>query len=486
MTDLALRRRFPVRTLGALALGTALAGCTVGPNYHRPAPAEAPAPQFKELAGWTEAAPADGVPKGDWWTALDDPLINELEPQVRVNNQTVRADYANYQQAIALVHEASAQLYPTLGATGSATRSRASNVTGNQFTLEGTASWSPDIWGKVRRQIESNAASAQSSEATLANATLSEQVSLAVAVIDLRVADANIDLLKQTVAAYEEYNRVINSVVQNGYKLYSPLDAANARTDLENAKSNLLNAGIARAQYVHAIAVMVGKNPESLDIPHNAALPTLPQVPVTVPSVLLQRRPDIAAAERTMASENALIGVAVAAYYPDISLSGAIGTGASAISNLFKSASTLWSVGGTATETLFDFGARKGAVDAARAAYDSAVATYRGTVLTAFQGVEDELVASRVLGEQAKVLDAAVADSARATEIARSQFQVGTADYTAVSSAQFTEFATRQSALTVAQSRLVAAVTLIGDMGGGWSADQLHNPRHIDPRKAPN
>jgi NodT family efflux transporter outer membrane factor (OMF) lipoprotein len=480
MTVTALRRTL------VFTLGTALAGCTVGPNYHRPAPAEAPPAQFKELAGWTEAAPADGTPKGDWWTALNDPLLNELEPQVRVSNQTVRADYANYQQAIALVHEASATLYPTLGVTASGQRARASGVTANQFTAEGTASWSPDIWGKVRRQVESDAAAAQSSEATLANAVLSEQVSLATAVIDLRVADANIDLLKTTVAAYEDYNRIIGSVVNNGYKLYSPLDAANARTDLENAKSSLLNAGIARAQYVHAIAIMVGKNPESLDIPHNAALPTLPQVPVVVPSVLLQRRPDIAAAERTMAAQNALIGVAVAAYYPDISLSGAIGGSAAAIGNLFKAANTLWSVGGSATETVLDFGARKGAVDYAKAGYNSAVASYRSTVLTAFQGVEDELVSLRVLGEQAKVLDSAVADSAHATELARAEFQVGTADYTAVSNALVTEIGTRQTALTVAQSRLVAAVTLIGDMGGGWSADQLHNPRHIAPAKAPD
>jgi len=476
-----------------LTLGTALAGCTVGPNYHRPAPAEAPAPQFHEVAGWMQATPADSLPKGDWWTALRDPLIDQLEPQVRVANQTVRADYANYQQALAIVGEANATLFPTLGATASATRARTSASTakgpvasvGNQFSVEGNASWSPDIWGKVRRQIESDVASAQSSEATLANATLSAQVTLATTVINLRVADANIDLLKQTVAAYDDYLKVVASSVQTGYKLYSPLDEANARTQLQTAQSNLLNAGIARAQYVHAIAVLVGKNPEDLDIPHSTSLPTLPAVPVGVPSALLQRRPDIAAAERTMAAQNALIGVAVAAYYPDISLTGAIGSGASAVSQLFKAATSIWSVGASASETLIDFGARKSAVAQARAAYDAAVANYRGTVLSAFQGVEDNLVSLRVLSDQAGVLDKAIGSAAHASDVAHSEYQIGTVDYTAVADAALTEIATRQTALSVQQSRLVASVSLIGNLGGGWSADQLHNARHLSPAKAP-
>jgi len=476
-----------------LTLGTALAGCTVGPNYHRPAPAEAPAPQFHEVAGWMQATPADSLPKGDWWTALGDPLIDQLEPQVRVANQTVRADYANYQQALAIVGEANATLFPTLGATASATRARTSASTakgpvasvGNQFSVEGNASWSPDIWGKVRRQIESDVASAQSSEATLANATLSAQVTLATTVINLRVADANIDLLKQTVAAYEDYLKVVASSVQTGYKLYSPLDEANARTQLQTAQSNLLNAGIARAQYVHAIAVLVGKNPEDLDIPHSTSLPSLPAVPVGVPSALLQRRPDIAAAERTMAAQNALIGVAVAAYYPDISLTGAIGSGASAVSQLFKAATSIWSVGASASETLIDFGARKSAVAQARAAYDAAVANYRSTVLSAFQGVEDNLVSLRVLSDQAGVLDKAIGSAAHASDVAHSEYQIGTVDYTAVADAALTEIATRQTALSVQQSRLVASVSLIGNLGGGWSADQLHNARHLSPAKAP-
>jgi len=490
MKGRALRRRTLI-----LGLGSALAGCTVGPNYHRPAPAEAPAAQFKELSGWTQAAPADAAPKGDWWTDLGDPLLNQLEPQVRVSNQTVRADYANYQEALAIVGEANATLFPTLGVSGSATRARSTLSTGNgtsvasvgnQFSVQGSASWTPDIWGKVRRQIESDVAAAQSSEATLANATLSAQVTLATTVIDLRVADANIALLKQTVAAYDDYLRVVASSVQTGYKLYTPLDEATARTQLQTAQSSLLNAGIARAQYVHAIAVLVGKNPEDLDIPASTTLPTLPNVPVGVPSALLQRRPDIAAAERTMAAQNAAIGVAVAAYYPDISLSGLIGTSASAIGDLFKAATSTWSLGANATETLIDFGARKSAVAQARAAYNAAVANYRQTVLSAFQSVEDNLVSLNVLAKQATVLDAAIGEAKHASDLARDEYQVGTVDYTAVANAKLSEIGTRQTALSVAQDRLIAAVQLIGNLGGGWSADDLHNARHLSPAKAPN
>jgi NodT family efflux transporter outer membrane factor (OMF) lipoprotein len=311
-------------------------------------------------------------------------------------------------------------------------------------------------------------------------------VTLATTVIELRVADANIDLLKQTVAAYDDYLRVVASSVQTGYKLYTPLDEASARTQLQTAQSSLLNAGIARAQYVHAIAVLVGKNPEDLDIPPSTTLPTLPQVPVGVPSALLQRRPDIAAAERTMAAQNAAIGVAVAAYYPDISLSGLIGTSASAIGNLFKAATSTWSLGANATETLIDFGARKSAVAQARAAYDAAVANYRQTVLSAFQNVEDNLVSLNVLAKQATVLDSAIAEARHASALARDEYQVGTVDYTAVANATLSEIGTRQTALTVQQDRLIAAVELIGNLGGGWSADQLHNARHLSPAKAPN
>jgi NodT family efflux transporter outer membrane factor (OMF) lipoprotein len=483
-----------------------LASCMVGPNYHRPPPASAPAPHYTELPGWTPAAPSDAGPKGDWWTDFHDPLLDELEPAVRVSNQTIRADYENYQQALALVRVANAALYPTFGATGSVARSRVSaNATSagaaagtttsaatsaaaagpshyvvNQGSVEGTLSWTPDIWGQLRRTIEQNAANAQASEATLANATLSAQITLATTVINLRATDADIDLLTRTVAEYTENLRVVSNAVNSGYSLYPPSDEVTARVELENAQASLVALGLARAQYAHAIAVLVGKNPEDLDIPRSTALPTLPDVPVGVPSILLQRRPDIAAAERTMAAENAAIGVAIAAYYPDLSLSAAAGFAQAPLAGLFHAANSVWSIGATGSETILDFGARAGQVAAAKAEYESAVATYRATVLSAFQAVEDDLAGLRILAQQAAVLEAAVRDAKHGAEIARNEYLAGTVDYTTVAAAQTTELGDEQSALAVQQSRLVDAATLIGDLGGGWSVAQLHDARHAD------
>lgn len=471
------------------------AGCLVGPNYYRPPPAAEPAPQYKELPGWAPAAPADTAPKGDWWTGFQDPLLDQLEPTVRVSNQTVLADYQNYQQALALVREADAALYPTIGATGSVTRSR-TNVSATrsnanvvaarstyeitQGSVEGTVSWELDIWGEVRRTIEENQANAQASEATLANATLSDQVTLATTVINLRATDVDIDLLTKTVLEYTEYLRVVSNAVNAGYSLYPPSDELTARVQLENAQASLIALGVARAQYVHAIAVLVGKNPEDLDIPHSSGLPAMPEIPVGVPSTLLQRRPDIATAERTMAAQNAAIGVAVAAYYPDISLSAAYGFAQGPLGGLFSAADTVWSIGATGTETIFDFGARRAQVDAAKAAYESAVATYRATVLSAFQGVEDNLAGLRILAQQAEALEAAVRDAKRAAEIALNEYLAGTVDYTTVATALATELTDEQNLLAVEQSRLVDAATLIGDLGGGWSEAQLNNVQYLD------
>lgn len=482
-----------IRARAILPLALLLAGCAVGPDYQRPSPASPAPARFKELPGWMPAAPADAAPKGDWWTAFHDPLLDRLEPEVRVSNQTIQADYQNYQSALALVRQADAALFPTIGATGSVTRSKSgaggggfSSSSGASFStgpvtekvIEGTLSWTPDIWGKLRRAIEQSEANAQASEATLANATLSAQVTLATTVINLRVADANIDLLTRTVAEYEESLRVVSNAVQAGYSLYPPSNQITAQVQLENARANLIALGIARAQYAHAIAVLVGKNPEDLDIPHSAGLPTLPDVPVGVPSALLQRRPDIAAAERTMKAQNAAIGVAIAAYYPDISLSADYGLLA-----LSRASETIWSIGASGTETILDFGTREAQVAAAKANYQAAVATYRATVLGAFQSVEDDLSGLRILGEQAAALEKAVADAKRGAQIARDEYQTGTVDYTTVANAQATELTDEQTALNVQQTRLIDAATLIGDLGGGWSDAQLHDPQ--SPEESP-
>ncbi|HTY56721.1 MAG TPA: efflux transporter outer membrane subunit [Candidatus Binataceae bacterium] len=496
-----------------LSLLLLLAGCLVGPNYYRPSPAAEPAPRYKELPGWVPAAPADAAPKGDWWIDFRDPLLDRLEPSVGISNQTVLADYQNYQQALALVREADAALFPTIGATGFVTRSR-SNVTvtssgANVATapsavatptaaaasrtasvpsafeitegaVEGTVSWDLDIWGKVRRTIEENQANAQASEATLANATLSEQVTLATTVINLRVTDIDIDLLTRTVTEYTEYLRVVSNAVKAGYSLYPPSDELIARVQLENAQASLIALGVARAQYEHAIAVLVGRNPEDLDIPRSTGLPAMPEIPVGVPSILLQRRPDIAAAERTMKAQNAAIGVAVAAYYPDISLSAAYGFAQGPLGGLFSAANTVWSIGATGTETIFDFGARRAEVAAAKAAYQSAVANYRATVLSAFQGVEDNLAGLRILSLEAEALRAAVRDAKSAAQIALNEYLAGTVDYTTVATAQATALTDEENLLTVRQNELVEAATLIGDLGGGWSEAQLNNVPYLD------
>ncbi|WP_144113482.1 efflux transporter outer membrane subunit [Paraburkholderia sp. BCC1886] len=473
-----MRLASPLRPLAALTLALLMSGCMVGPDYHRPQ-VNVPA-TYSELPGWTQAEPNAAAPKGDWWTAFDDPLMNELEPLVSVSNQTVRQDYANYQEALADVRVARAGLFPTVGATGSTTRQRAASGTTarvvNSGSLEGNVSWAPDLWGQVRRTIEQNAATAQASEATLANATLSEQVALATAIIDLRVSDANADLLRQTVAAYQRYLDVISQQSQAG--TIAPSDLITARTQLENAQSSLIALGVSRAEYTHAIAVLVGKNPEELTIPPSTSMPTLPGIPVGVPSTLLERRPDIAVAERDMAAQNAAIGVAVSAYYPDVSLSALDGFTQSPVSGLLHIANYVWSLGGSATETLFDGGLRSADVDAAKAAYDAALANYRGTVLTAFKDIEDDLSGLRILAEQSVVLDSAVADAKQGAEIAFNEYQAGTVDYTTVATAQATALSSQQTALTVQENRLVDAANLYGDLGGGWSANDLHDARH--------
>jgi NodT family efflux transporter outer membrane factor (OMF) lipoprotein len=477
------RERIDMNTLRkalAFSLALPLGGCLVGPNYHRPA---VPTPtQYKELAGWTVAAPAADQPKGEWWTAFNDPLLDELEPTVSVSNQTVRQDYANYQEALAELQIARSALYPTVGITGSVTKQHAAsglNTPGFGGTLtagslEGNVAWAPDLWGAVRRNIESSKATAQASAATLANATLSEQTALATAVIELRMTDANIDLLSQTVAAFTEFLRVVSN--QGAAGTTPPSDVITARTQLENTQSSLIALGVARAQLAHAIAVLAGKNPEDLDIAHSTKVPTLPTVPVELPSTLLQRRPDIAVAERQMAAANAQIGVAVAAYYPNLSLSAAGGFSQSPLSGLLHAANHVWSLGADATENLFQGGLTHAQVAAAKATYEASVANYRGTVLKALQNVEDDLAGLRILAEQNEVLDSAVRDATRGTEIAFNEYRAGTVDYTTAATAQATQLSIQETALSVQQQRLLDAVSLIGDLGGGWSADQLKNP----------
>ncbi|MDR0481059.1 MAG: efflux transporter outer membrane subunit, partial [Gallionellaceae bacterium] len=396
-------------------------------------------------------------------------------------NQTVRASYANYQQALASVSIANAALFPTLGITGGVTRQRANVATPvvNSGTLEATAGWQLDVWGQLRRATEESEANAQASQATLAAATLSAQVALVQAIINLRVTDANIDLLQQTVKEYEESLRVVDN--QNRAGTIPPSNLETARAQLENAQSSLLNLGIARAQYAHAIAVLVGRNPGDLDLPHNAVLPTLPTIPAMLPSTLLQRRPDIASAERAMAAQNAAIGVAVSGYFPTVSLSGVAGFAQSPLDGLLRAANRVWSLGANAAMPLFNAGATRAEVRAAEAAYDAAVANYRGAVLGAFQNVQDDLAALRILEQQSAVQERATQSATRAAEISFNEYKAGIVDYTTVATAQTSMLATRQTELSLRAQRLQNAAALIGDLGGGWSADQLGKETTLPP-----
>ncbi len=461
----------------------------VGPDYHR---AAAPmTPTFKELPGWRLATPQDAAPKGAWWEAFGDPQLSRLEQQIDSGNQTLREQAAAYDNAQALVDEARANLFPVLSANAGVTRS--SSGTGStgqtsssgsaartQYTLEGSASWDLDVWGKIRRQVESNVAGAQASAALLANARLSAQASLATDYLDLRVTDALQRVLDDTVRNDTESLRITQNQYIAGVAARS--DVLTAQTQLESARSSAINVGVARAQYEHAIAVLVGVPPAALTIAPVSTVPKVPDTPGLVPATLLERRPDIAEAERTMKSENALIGVAVAAYYPDITLSALFGYAGNPLGSLISSANRVWSLGASATDAIFQGGARSAAVRAARATYDQSVATYRQTVLTAFQQVEDALSGLRLLGEQEAVERQTVVDATRAAQIALNEYRAGTQAYTAVITAQNTLLAAQQTLLSIQQSRLTDAVLLVQALGGGWRTAELPDRNWLQRR----
>jgi NodT family efflux transporter outer membrane factor (OMF) lipoprotein len=450
-----------------------LVGCTVGPDYQRPdAPTGA---GFKEAAdappGWKLGTPGDTIPKGAWWSIYHDPTLDGLESQVALSNQNIKSFEAQYRQAQAIVDEARSQEYPTAGVTAGATRSRSGSGARTQYTAQGTATWDLDLWGRIRRQVESDQASAQVGAADLANATLSAQETLANDYFQLRGQDALTRLLADTVKADQEALRITQNQYDAGTA--APSDVAAAQTQLASAQAQLIAAGVQRQQFEHAIAVLTGVPPSALTLPPGTLATDVPVAPPGLPSALLERRPDIAAAERTMAEQNALIGVAVAAYYPDISLSADYGFVGNPIGKLFRAANRTWSLGANATETLFDDGARSAAVRQAQASYDSSVATYRQTVLTAFQQVEDQLSNLRILQQQAGAEVEAVRAAQRSLDISLNEYRAGTVAYTAVVTAQTALLGNQQAALTVQQDRLVASSTLVAALGGGWSGEDL-------------
>jgi NodT family efflux transporter outer membrane factor (OMF) lipoprotein len=468
-----------------------LAACTVGPDYQRPS---APVPaQYKE-AGWKVGEPLDAIDRGAWWSVYKDPVLDGLERRIDISNQNLKAAEAAFRQAEWIAAEARAGFFPTAGIDASAQRSRGGGTAGggttpvggggtggritNFFSTSTTASWTPDFWGRIRRLIESDIASAQTSAGDLATARLSAQGALASDYLQLRVADELKRLLDDTAKAYAESLRITRNEYAVGTA--SASDVAQAETQLRSTEAQAIAVGVTRAQLEHAIAVLIGKPPAEISIAPTDAIIEVPNIPAGIPAGLLERRPDIAAAERQMAAANAQIGVAIAAFYPTITLSADYGVSALMFTKLFSEQARFWAFGSSLAETVFDAGARAAVVKEALAAFDQTIANYRQTVLTAFQQVEDQLAALRILAQQAEVQAAAVKSAREAERIINNQWLAGTVNYTSVVVAQATALANEETALNIRQSRLVASATLIQALGGGWDLTQLPSRERIE------
>ncbi|MBF7686935.1 efflux transporter outer membrane subunit [Acinetobacter rathckeae] len=459
-----------VQSLCVLLPVYALTGCMVGPTYQ--APQVSMPVQYKSLAGWKVAEPKDTVARGAWWEVYQDPILNQLEQQVQLSNQNVAQYVAKYQQAMALVSSSKSSLLPSVTATPTATRaqktsSSSSDRVSNSYAASVGASWELDLWGKLRRQVDENKASAVASEADLANATLSIQSSLAQSYFALRILDQRIDLYAHTITIYEKYCRVLEAKYKEG--MIAKSDLTQAQQSLYSAQASKEDLTWQRAQYEHAIAVFVGKAPAEFDLAKQVSLKLyVPNVPNTLPSELLERRPDIAAAERRVAAANEAIGIAIAGYFPSLSLSGSLGSSSSHFSQLFSASTAIWSLGASASQTLLDFGANKAKVASSRAAYDETVASYRQTVLDAMQTVEDSLVKSGSLQLQLQAQQKALQAATESARIYRNQYDEGMIDYANVATTEATRLSSQQSILQTQSTQLQNSVALIVALGGGW------------------
>lgn len=463
------------RALTPVLMALLLSGCAVGPDYHRPT-VSVPA-HYKEAKGWREAAPQDAQSKGEWWAVYHDDTLSGLLRQVSISNQNVAQYEAQYRQARALVRESRSDLFPSATYTGSSTRS-GSTATGtgqrtfsDSHSLEASASWELDIWGKLRRTLEENKASAQASEAELANITLSAQSELAQDYFQLRIMDRQIALYQQSVEAYQRYLTIINNKYQAGSESRGTL--AQAQTQLESARASALDLSWQRAQTEHAIALLIGKTPAEFSLPAAKEMTaTLPAIPQAVPSTLLERRPDIAYAERNVAAANAAVGVAIAGYYPDLTLSATGGFTSSALHNLLSLSNRVWSLGPSLSGTLLDFGATSSKVEQARAAYDADVAAYRQAVLTGFQEVENYLVELNTLQNEIVAQQNATAAAQESARVTRNQYEAGMIDYLDVATTENSSLSQQQSLLSLQSTQWVASVQLIAALGGGWQASR--------------
>jgi NodT family efflux transporter outer membrane factor (OMF) lipoprotein len=466
-------------------------GCRVGPNYTRPtaAPPSAFPPSFKEqppanlqaaaAAGWKQSQPGDAYSKGRWWELYNDPALNALEEQVSVSNQNVQQAEAQYRQAKSAVSVARAALFPTVTSSPSITasgrgsgsttgNSSGSSGSGASFNLPFNVAWEPDLWGNIRRGVTASAATAESAAANVGNARLLYQSELAQDYFGLHGDDGEADRLTRTAASYQEYLTLTQNRFTAG--VASDLDVAQAETQLYAVQAQLMNLGVERAAFEHAIAILIGKAPAELTIPAVTLSTLPPPTPLGIPSELLERRPDIAMAERQVAAANEQIGIAMAAFYPTLSLTASGGLENSSLAKWFTWPSRFWSVGPQLAETLFDAGRRRGVVAEQRAAYDSTVAAYRQTVLTAMQQVEDNLAALRILADEADKVQQTVQAAQRALDISSAQYRSGTASYLTVITSQAALLNADVTAVTLLTRRLTASVLLIEALGGGWTA----------------
>ena len=504
--------------LPLLMISLLLASCVVGPDYVRPK-VKLPA-QFKEAkgkafkvnppSGWKVAKPCDEVDRGEWWKQFHDQTLNKLEDELNHCNQNIVNAWQNYRQSLAIVDEARANFFPSLAGTfnifrqkiggGAATSffsstggttttgtsttgaftSRSATITTYSAFL--TADWEPDIWGQVRRTVESNAAAAQSNQALLAATQLSAQGSLAQYYFELRALDTDQQLLDETVAGYKKALQLTRNQYAAG--VASRADIVQAQTQLETAEAQAINNGILRGQYEHAIAVLIGRPPANFSLPFNPLKTAPPPIPVTVPSVWLERRPDIAQAERLMQQTNAQIGVAIAAYFPTLDLTATVSIAGRSFHQLVTDPNVGWTAGMQLAEVIFDGGFRSAAVRAAKAAYLAQVAAYRQAILNAFQDVEDNLIALRLLKEQSIAQNAAAASSRRALQLVINQYKSGTVPYSSVITAQIAAYTTQKAAYDVIGLQMTAAVGLIKALGGGWSTQDIC-PIRIYPKLLP-
>ena len=501
-TSRRLRRRRLKPTLQAKACATLLIlfltpACNVGPKYVKPSTPIAPAfkeplpPEFKEGSGWKIGEPKDNMHRGKWWELFNDPQLNALEEQIDTANQTLAAAEAQFRGARAAIRVSRSALYPTVTGGASITGSSSSTVNASGSRTTGTSSalvlptvgatWEPDLWGQVRNTIESSVATAQASAADMGNVRLLQQTELALDYFQLHGLDAQKQLLDSTVAAYEK----ALELTMNRYKqgVVSQVDVVQAQTQLTQTKAQSTDTQIVRQQLEHAIAILIGKTPSELTIPPAPIDENPPPIPGVLPSELLERRPDVAANERRVAAANALIGVAKAAFYPTLTLSASGGFSGTGTFNLFTLPNAFWSLGPSLAQTFFDAGKRRGLTEEAQAQYDVTVANYRQSVLTAFQNVEDDLAALRILEQEAGEQAAAVGYAERSLQLANNQYQGGITTYLQVITAQAIALSNEVTAVQLKTRRMTASVQLIQALGGGWDASQVPSKQEVTPPK---